>query len=430
MAFTERYVTQAAAGGGDGSSGSPWTFAEAVAAAAAGDRINVQSDSAYSIGATTLPAGTVSAPIVWRGYESAIGDLDGNGRNTDGTLNTTNMPAITLTGILLPSGFVTLQNLVFTGALSSTLIGNVNLDQWNMLSCSVTNSQSNASAACVFGDDSHRFINCDFYCSGATHSRLVLTDLNSVFEYCRFRLTDNKNCLETNNPQIMGCLFWGNGSGIGVDIDVAFDALRPINIRHSTFYNLGTAIRPQSFAPGSTIYLSHNHATDCSKWIDNLYAATANITSIEFYNRLRDITTPRTGVEAIIVGEITTDTGGAATDYEDAGAGDFHLITAAPGYNAGVDGSDIGAYQTDPPSGGGDFPDEADVRLGVDYDDANLTGTLIVPAVGDVRNGVTYDDGVVEGVLDLPAEADVRAGVEYDNETKEGTLTSGITVRR
>ena len=86
MAFTERYVTSGAGGGGSGTSGSPWTFAEAITNAVAGDRINVQSDAAYSIGATTFGAGTFAAPILWRGYDATIGDCDDLGRNADGTL--------------------------------------------------------------------------------------------------------------------------------------------------------------------------------------------------------------------------------------------------------------------------------------------------------------------------------------------------------
>ena len=75
MAFNDRYVTQGAAGGGDGSSGSPWTFAEAVSNYAAGDRINVKADATYSLGATTFAtSATDSAPVHVRGYTTTIGD--------------------------------------------------------------------------------------------------------------------------------------------------------------------------------------------------------------------------------------------------------------------------------------------------------------------------------------------------------------------
>jgi hypothetical protein len=47
MAITERYVTAAAAGGGDGSEGSPWTLAEALANVAKNERLNIKADSTY-----------------------------------------------------------------------------------------------------------------------------------------------------------------------------------------------------------------------------------------------------------------------------------------------------------------------------------------------------------------------------------------------
>lgn len=77
MAYTERYVTSAASGGGNGTSGSPWTLSEAVTNAASGDRINIQSDGAYSISNRILNDATnQTSPICYRGYNSTIGDLD------------------------------------------------------------------------------------------------------------------------------------------------------------------------------------------------------------------------------------------------------------------------------------------------------------------------------------------------------------------
>jgi hypothetical protein len=70
MAITERYVSSLAAGGGDGSVGSPWTLVEAAAAAVAGDRVNIKADGTYTLGADlTLPSGTWNVgTIVFDGY--------------------------------------------------------------------------------------------------------------------------------------------------------------------------------------------------------------------------------------------------------------------------------------------------------------------------------------------------------------------------
>lgn len=61
--------------------------------------------------------------------------------------------------------------------------------------------------------------------------------------------------------------------------------------------------------------------------------------------------------------------------------------------------------------GSPDFPAEADVRLGVDYDNAVLTGSLIVPAVSDVRDGVGVD--ATTGTYEPADEADVLLAVQY-----------------
>ena len=50
MAYTERYVTSAAAGSGVGTEGYPWTLSESFSQAVAGDRVNILSDAGYSSG--------------------------------------------------------------------------------------------------------------------------------------------------------------------------------------------------------------------------------------------------------------------------------------------------------------------------------------------------------------------------------------------
>jgi hypothetical protein len=344
MAFTERYVTQAAGGGGSGTIGSPWTLTEAVTNAVAGDRVNILSDGAYSIGTMSPAAGTASGLIVWRGYDATIGDLDNLGRNSDGTLNTTGFPAITLTGIWVPNNLNVLQNLNFTGALSSHLVGGTANDRWTMKRCSVTNTQNNAAARAALADNFCTFFGCDFYCSGAAHASVVDMDTNVSIYGCRIRGTSTSALLTLDNGGVDRTLFIGNASSVGIVYQDACS--NGHNVTGNTFYGIGTAITWPNVTPLGSPLLLNNHVTDCSKWIDNLHSATAAISVIEGYNRIRDVTTPRTGVETVTIGEVTTDTGGAETDYTNAAGGNFILISGAPGRAAGSpQNTDIGAYQ-------------------------------------------------------------------------------------
>jgi hypothetical protein len=76
MAITERYVTAAATGGGDGSEGSPWTLAEGLANVAKNERLNIKADSTYNVTSAIdfTNSGDTDEPIWIRGYSSAIGD--------------------------------------------------------------------------------------------------------------------------------------------------------------------------------------------------------------------------------------------------------------------------------------------------------------------------------------------------------------------
>ena len=362
MAFTERYITSDAAGGNDGSQFAeggggtgPWTLPEFLTSAVAGDRGNAEGGTYPDLVADAFSnAGTVTAPIVLRGCNTAIGDLDNLGRNADGTLNTTNVPDITLTGILLPNVHCLLQNLDITGALSSTLIGDLVIDQWHMLNCRVINTQNNSLAQCVRGDNFHQMINCDFSCTGAAHGILVNMDQRNYFNGCRFETTSTNPCVGLQNGVFIGCSFFGNGSSVGISCDAAVTSPLMLIVDHCTFQGIGRCIVMSSATHTHNPVVTNCHATDSSEYFDNTSATTVYI--IEANNRTRDITsTLRTGLEPIIINEVLTDTGGASTDYVDAGSNDFRLIAAAPGYEKGMTPfTSIGAaHITDPAGGGG-----------------------------------------------------------------------------
>jgi hypothetical protein len=352
MAFTERYVTVAGAGAHDGTSeANAWTFAEMITAApSGGTRVNVKAGS-YSVGAYTLGAGTAAAPFVIRGYNSTPGDLDNLGRDATGALVTTNMPDITLSAAWVPTAQVLLQNLDITGALSSALLNSAGADFFNLLSCRVVNTQNNAAAACLRADNDCQVINCDFECTGAAHGFPVYLSGPGCLHNCRFKGVDADALLQVDAGRVEGCVFIGNGSNKGLVFIAGSSEHRVIGC---TFYNLTTAIEFPNLVNTEIGVVINNHVTDCSKFIDSLYSGTALIPLIIYNNRTRDVTTLLTGIESIEAGAVTTDTGGASTDYTNAGADDLTLISGAPGLLTGMGlNTDIGALQRLVTPGGG-----------------------------------------------------------------------------
>jgi hypothetical protein len=413
MAFTERYVTSAAGGGGDGSSGSPWTLAEAFANAVAGDRVNIQSDSAYSTGSVTLTnAGTAASAIVYRGYDVTIGDLEGQGRNADGTLNTTGFPVINSTGGITGKNFNHFESLNISAAVFGPAV--VSSNNFSLLACNVVNSNNHSSVTCFQGNQSDKLINCDFECTGAARSDVVR--LTNSFGYtvygCRLKgagASDISPLLNANNGAIVNNVFIGNGSDIGIQFAFSSSG-RAYCISGNTFYNLATGITLPNAAQTNTLAFINNHITDCGKWIDNLYSGTSNIYVLEINNRTRDNTTPRTGIgDGVNVSEVTEDTGDKDTDYVDADNDDLHLIAAAPAIGAGlIEGQDIGAYQfIDVPVAGEDettqmialgtggsfpdYPDQSEVTAGIQFANDALLGE----AVGGGGVGQLVDGGLV-----------------------------------
>lgn len=369
MALTERYVTQAAAGGGDGSAGNPFTFAESVTHSTTntGQRYNVQSDGAYSIGAQTFGTATFQAPNIWRGYDTTIGDCDNLGRNSDGTLNTTNMPAITITGqwVVPATSYNTFQSINFTGALSSSLIGTTTCDNLTLINCRVENTQNNASARCITIDDILTLINCDLVCSGASHDYLVTADNSVAAIGSRFELTASDDCISCGtNIVAIDSVFIKRGSigGNGIRLTTLIAAANRNVIEHCTFYNLAAGIISTATHTGGNLFLYENHCTDCTKYIDN----TTNIAVYDVHTRTRDNTSAPSTIELVEVGPITIDTGGHATDYVDAvTTRNMRLITTAPGYAVGWQGADLGGLQTIP-SGGSAGSRMVNVRGGAD----------------------------------------------------------------
>jgi hypothetical protein len=120
MAYTERYVTTSATGFGGGTSeGDSWTLDQAYANQAAGTRINVKAGSYILVSTLTANiSGTITDPIVWRGYKTTPGDMDGKPTST--AVPSTDIPLLSVSGdniyILTDGDYQKHANFAFTGA--------------------------------------------------------------------------------------------------------------------------------------------------------------------------------------------------------------------------------------------------------------------------------------------------------------------------
>lgn len=195
MAWTERYVRADAAGGGNGTTDTnsgangAWTLAEAIASAAAGQRINIRAGT-YANTTTSRSfsvTGTTTSPVWWRGFNTTPGD-----RDSDPSLTP---PAITFTTGLCTFGGahqifshldISGQN---TGRQLSVTGANLKINR-----CRVENTNAASGSQAV------------------TNS----TNGTNVFTRCWFKATSSATRVFQNGvvADFIGCTFTGGGVGI------------------------------------------------------------------------------------------------------------------------------------------------------------------------------------------------------------------------
>lgn len=194
MALAEKYVSVAGGGSHDGSSAAnAWTLAEMISAAPTGSRVNVLSGS-YSTGIASLPAGTVTAPNIFQGYHTVIGDLVlspySSMRSFAGTglLGTTNWPVITGTGSLTASAFNLVRNLNITSALISASTLSMLTDSF-ALECVVSNTSgvnggSGAGAINISSSLYAQIVGCDASTDASGGAATAINIGRGAASYC------------------------------------------------------------------------------------------------------------------------------------------------------------------------------------------------------------------------------------------------------
>lgn len=373
MAFTEKYVSSAAGGSGDGlTAGAPFTWGQMVAeintGVGAGKRYNVKADGTYTRSTDdsmwgALPGGTATSPICIRGYKTVIGD-GYLGRDATGALITTNMPQLNYT-----DGRIELPQLSVFESLSiaytSTGSGNDRFIMTNnncsVIGCKISTARTNNDTKVIgLGGDFALHFECDYLMTATSgpNQEMAFTQNQGVrIDSCRFicsstTITSGIKC--DNGTSFYGCLIKGAGAGAGL----YFDASRPVAVRNCTIAGWQDGLLWNTASSDYLSWLAGNMITDNARYGVNISAAWAGIIGP---NRVRDNVTGNTSNATLdwtqagrILPLVTIDTGGPETDYVTAASNNYNLIPASPAKGVNIPKtSDLGAYGLADPAGGG-----------------------------------------------------------------------------
>lgn len=374
MAITEKYVSSTGAGDFSGSSEANamrWsdlsTAMSGGGSAAAGDRYNIKAGTYSSLSAANWTAtGTPASPIILRGYNSTIGDLDTQGRTSGNqALDTTNFPALNFsqgeyfradntTCVVFQNLNITIGGTGRSGAGMTTGITCV------IFRCKVTNPSTNGSANGITAY-SGAVIDCDAVLSGGSGTACGIT----ANDYCHYINNRVVTCpsvgiIVTGGRAVCRGNVVANCGSHGIQYTDSSTTNPMVFIGNTVYGCGGSGIYLGSYAYAQTFVFIDNHLTDNTRYaIECAYSGTANVGGAFYNNRTRD-----NGLGAYLgfadwvtgtnTGAVTTDTGGAATDYTAAGSNDFTLISAAPGKAVGLmPYMDIGALQRQESASGG-----------------------------------------------------------------------------
>lgn len=368
-AITERYVNSAGSGAADGTSEanamSYATFTDYMTTggsvnAAAGDRFNVIAGT-YSRATTTdtwnQTTGTTTSPIIVRGYTTTIGDgYQGRTGNT-GALVTTNMPTINYTtGVLSLSGsFIIVESFQITGArngahAASSGTGNV------FRACRIANAAAGSAGVALSFTARATAFNCDVTLTNGTNAGTAAVDTSATASrvlYCRITSTARGIQISGGTAHsIIGNLVYGcTGNGVEFTSTSAYASI----VSNTIVGGGADGLHFVSGQTGESVVLN-NMITDNTG--DGIDMAATNTAALLGYQRTRDnasnIANGGDWTTATNYAEVTTDTGGASTDYTNSGANDYTLIATSPATSAGwFYNNSIGAFQRSQTSAGG-----------------------------------------------------------------------------
>lgn len=355
ITFTERYVDSTATGGGDGSAGNPWTWNESLANVVAGDRVNVKVGTYAADNTTCTADGTRVAPIVFRGYQTTIGDLD---NNTDSLVDGTEIPL--LTGTVNGGGFNTC-NYTFINHLSFKTNAVWNVAGWRVVLphgyarrckfvAQASGSGSGSTRACTVGNTTS-FYDCYASTSGSGYSianSVLLHSVGNVFEYT--------GSVSTGSAGIAGIRLNVNNTYIKLSTGVGLGyATQNILVHGCTFFNCGTGFRTTNAGYDRTRTVTSCYFANCSTGIQSVLSDNSgfHVVNCGFYNNTNNV-----GSNIPLLANPRYDT---SDPFVDSASKDFRLKSTSLGYASALpnrsyasgelNGRDIGALQHADPSG-------------------------------------------------------------------------------
>jgi hypothetical protein len=327
MAWTERYVRDDAAGGADGTNNTTnastgaWTLAEAIANYAAGQRINVRAGTyANTTTSRTLAtAGTTTAPIWWRGFNTTPGDCD-----TDFSLT---LPEITFTtgAFRITNSYQTVSNLKITASANTT--GALHDDGGSTLGIhldrlDVENTNAHATAYAFLTASSHMAVysRCRFKATSTASAVCQCTSASSAprFDFIGNHFEGGGTGLNVSTGEfyrLIANIFNNNGGSAFVDAGAG-----TVLVMGNAFYSPGTDGCRFSATKTRHVVLANNLFEDCLYGINNT-SGTNSALFVRIGNGFYNMTS---GNESGFgdhpsISEISL----SASPFVNAGAGDF-----------------------------------------------------------------------------------------------------------
>ncbi len=365
MAMNEYYVTDAGAGDGSGqpNEANAMSFATFVDfmstggthTAAAGDRFNIK--GAITARTTTADAfvngGTITSPVVIRGYNVSIGDLTSLARtNGNGPLVTTNYPTISYTTgqFKITGNFIIVEALQISGANVTGAAGVAASSGTDVFwkRCYIFNSSTNASAAGLAMTGARdSAIDCDVSLTGASGADVAVLNTTAAVRIigCRIKGGPNGGVRTTAAATIIAFNTIYASVGVGIALNSTGGSF---SVLYNTVVGGGADAINVITATTVTNILVGNMITDNTG--DGIDMVSTSNGAFVSNNRFRDNANTYNNagnwITATSYNDVTVDTGGPSTDYVSSGSNDYNLIYASPATSAGNPAyADIGALQ-------------------------------------------------------------------------------------